>query len=92
MMISKGIWKSNNLYKHRSATASYIIEIIRAAAANGDFLHNVGVPNRWKANRYTPPKFRQKANGAYNLRLCKMLSLQRAKPFCANAFQPPVQL
>jgi hypothetical protein len=28
---------------------------------------------------------------AHNLRLCKMLSLQRAQPFCATDFQPPVQ-
>ena len=61
---------SINVLFSASPAASYIIEIIRAVAANGDFLHIVGVPNRSKANRVTPPKFRQKAKGAYNLRLC----------------------
>lgn len=63
------------LVRRFNATANYIIEIIRNCQR--------------KTCVSTPLKLRSTATStifAYNLRLCKMLSLQRAKPFCANAF------
>ena len=66
---------------HLSATASYIIEIIRTCHP----LQRCPLVRRL-------PYVQTSTICAYNLRLCKMLSLQRAKPFCATAFQPPGQL
>ena len=69
---------SSRFHYHRSATASYIIEIMVKLPAQNVALQSAGSLT-CKTNRII----------AHNLRLCKMLSLQRAKPFCATAFQPP---